>query len=428
MGDLHERLRAAGDALDEWAPIFDADAIRSRTISSELSLLDPGTAGGDDRGSDRGERPGVIRPLVVLAGVAAAVLVVLLGGVSVLRDDASTIDTGPAASVPEPVEADDGQEVQVPVLGQPLPDVPDVLELTCDGDATVLSSPRVQAQVDGVHFLVHNPHPMGVVMLDFGDPSMDFPVSPIRFGTEELVMPVRPGPTTLSCQPANMAVPTVEVEVLDPLGAYVEPALPCGAIASDSFNFGMIPVRPSVEEAVRVWAGIDEDTVLRSIRYPGGQRRDVVAETDQGEVAFRVVDFDDTGRWIAEPARWCTPGPPGRAEERDPVRVWYDTTDLERLTSLLVGLDASEEPLTADDAEHVCATVWTAASSGEQRDTPDDIDRLRAAVQAELDASIAGDCDPTRFGQPPGLLVPDGAFDELRDALVALRDAVDDRS
>ena len=179
-------------------------------------------------------------------------------------------------------------ESRVPADG-----VPTHVELDCGADGSMtLSSSLVQPGPDGVHLDVVN--------------GFDEPVSVEGFdanpGRSTWVLTNGPGTMGLACGPfsqhgSGTEPPRTSLEIVDPLGLYVDGTVPCEIESSTVVDYAEEPVDegpPPADVARDVIDGLRADDVLRLAGYPEQDRADFVVVRD-GEVvaAYGIVRFAD---------------------------------------------------------------------------------------------------------------------------------------
>ena len=153
-------------------------------------------------------------------------------------------------------------------------------------ESTELSSSSVRAQPDGVHVLVRS--------------QLDEPASVNGLGVEvepgrrSDVVSIGPGTIGVACWPysdhGSGEPPTTPLEIVDPDGLYVDPALDCsdGRFASMAIDFanpgpkaGVVPL----EEARRQIGGLSEDDQVVYGGYPEQRVRPVLVIRDEDVIA-----------------------------------------------------------------------------------------------------------------------------------------------
>lgn len=164
----------------------------------------------------------------------------------------------------------------------PAAGIPTRAELTCAADGSAsLSTDTLQPQPDGVHIRVIN---------EFDEPvSVEgFDASP---GTTKWVFSRGPGTMELTCWPfsehgSGNDPSIITLEIVDPLGLYVDGSLPCEINSSTTVEWVEEPVDegpPPFEVARKVIDGLGPDDVLRLDGYPEQEGGSVIVIRD-GEI------------------------------------------------------------------------------------------------------------------------------------------------
>jgi hypothetical protein len=204
----------------------------------------------------------------------------------------ATVSLVGCADQPSPTRDEDGAPARV--------------EIICRADgSTQLSTSSVRAQPDGVHVLVRSqleePASVNGVGVD---------VSP---GRRSDVLSIEPGTLDVACWPysqhGSTEPPTTPLEILDPDGLYVDPALACGGgtIGSTIADFvfpgpkeGIIPL----EEARRRIGGLSADDQVIYGGYPEQRARPVLVVRDDAVIASISLGLSGT-EWVRMGSSVC---------------------------------------------------------------------------------------------------------------------------
>ena len=178
----------------------------------------------------------------------------------------------------------DGPAAPGPLQGPWIPaaDIATRAELTCAADGSAsLSSDTLQPQPDGIHIRVVN--------------ELDEPVSVEGFdaspGRTNYVFATGPGTMELMCWPFSEHSSGDEpdrflLEIVDPLGLYVDGELPCQINSSTTSEYPEAPIDegpPPLDVARKVIEGLQLDDVLRVDGYPEQEGGSVIVIRD-GEI------------------------------------------------------------------------------------------------------------------------------------------------
>lgn len=164
----------------------------------------------------------------------------------------------------------------------PAPDIPTRVEVTCAADGTTtLSSDTLQPHPDGIHIRVTN---------EFDEPvSVEgFDASP---GVTNWVFSKGPGTMELMCWPFSQHSSGEEpsrfpLEIVDPIGLFVDGTLPCEIESFSSGDFVEAPVDegpPPLDVARKAIEGLRQDDILRLSGYPEQEGGSVIVIRD-GEI------------------------------------------------------------------------------------------------------------------------------------------------
>jgi hypothetical protein len=175
----------------------------------------------------------------------------------------------------------------------PVPDVATRTLLTCEADGdTALSDEAIQPRPDGIHVRVINEY--------------DEPVSVEGFdanpGVTDWVFAKGPGTMELMCWPFSQhrtgeEPPRLSLEIVDPLGLYVDGSLPCedDIRSSTTVDYFKAPVNegpPPLDVARSVIDGLRADDILRVDGYPEQKGSAIIVIRDDAIVArYGVARF-----------------------------------------------------------------------------------------------------------------------------------------
>jgi hypothetical protein len=174
----------------------------------------------------------------------------------------------------------------------PAPDIPTRAELTCATDGTsTLSTATLQPRPDGIHLRVNN--------------EFDEPVSVEGFdadpGVTDWVFSEGPGTMELMCWPfsqhesGNEPTP-VPLEIVDPLGLYVDGLLPCEITSVTTVERVQFPTDkgpPPLDIARKVIDGLQPDDILRVEGYPEEEGASVIVIRDDEIVgAYGITRYE----------------------------------------------------------------------------------------------------------------------------------------
>jgi hypothetical protein len=195
--------------------------------------------------------------------------------------------TGPASAVPT--------------------DVPDVAKIVCEADgSTTIRTPEVLVQPDGVHVHVvsrlDEPASVGIFGRDVGPGMTEF-------------VSVRPlGEVNGACYPFSQhdsgeEPPVSPIQVLDPLGTYVDGEIGCSGMSLAGIaDFAELPLEIGpvpLEDARARTEGLREDDEVVYSGYPEHPQRPVSVRRDGAVVAtFSFVTFDGE-EWFVAYSQGC---------------------------------------------------------------------------------------------------------------------------
>lgn len=190
---------------------------------------------------------------------------------------------------------------------------PSVAEVTCQEDgSTIVHTPRVRVQADGVHVIVTNRTASLMFLLALpGGPERDAPPGQ---ETEVAWDSVVPGRVGIACYPASGPAPDAPLkqtlEVVDPLGLYASPALDCppgDATQTGSLDAGAgssVALDP-IELVTQQVRGLQPTDELQMAGYPKASRGTVVAVRGEANIASFGMDRTDEG-WLFEGYEACS--------------------------------------------------------------------------------------------------------------------------
>lgn len=184
--------------------------------------------------------------------------------------------------------------------------IPARVEVICRADeSTELSTSSVRAQPDGVHVLVRS--------------QLDEPASVnglgvyVEPGRRSDVVSIGPGTIGVACWPypdhGSGEPPTTPLEIVDPDGLYVDPALDCGdgmfgSTANDFSNPGPKGGVAPLEEARSQIGGLSEDDRVVYGGYPEQRVRPVLVVRDDDVIAN--ISFGLLGNdWVQTGSNVC---------------------------------------------------------------------------------------------------------------------------
>lgn len=168
----------------------------------------------------------------------------------------------------------------------PAPDIATRTVITCGADgSTALSAETIQPNPDGIHLRVVNEY--------------DEPVSVEGFdaepGVTNWVFSKGPGTMELMCWPfsehgSGEEPPRTSLEIVDPLGLYVDGSLPCeddihSSTTVDYFKEPVDEGPPPLDVAREVIDGLRADDILRVDGYPEQVGGSVIVIRDDAIVA-----------------------------------------------------------------------------------------------------------------------------------------------
>jgi hypothetical protein len=200
------------------------------------------------------------------------------------------------AGPPTPPAADGPDDIQAP----------DTLEVRCDGETTEILTPAVQAQVDGVHVLIHNVLPderLSVTTETTGDGA-----SP---GDTTLVFPILPGTSRIRClrETEDNAMENGdwgEFTVIEPPG-WVSPQLADCPNEVYQSNIDYVVGARGVEDPLK---DAEEHFRLEGDAVEAGYRtaeeRTIVNATAEGPKESLVYVSDGSGGWLLSQTSGCS--------------------------------------------------------------------------------------------------------------------------
>lgn len=186
----------------------------------------------------------------------------------------------------------------------PAPDIATRAELTCASDGTTTLSPSaVQPQLDGVHLRVTN---------QFNEPvSVEgFDANP---GVTNWVLTQGPGTMELMCWPfsdhgSGDEPRRVPLEIVDPLGLYVDGTVPCEIDAITTVDWAKSPIDegpPPLGIARDIIKGLRPDDVLRIAGYPEQEGGSVVVIREGEIIASYGIKRFEGEPWAVVAGRAC---------------------------------------------------------------------------------------------------------------------------
>jgi hypothetical protein len=191
-------------------------------------------------------------------------------------------------------------------------------EVTCDGSATNVLTPRVAAQPDGVHIVVTNTSSVDLSLQIEGVGGDNADV-----GEHELVWPLAPGPVRVRCLDPTADAGSEggygSLEVVDPDGVYVSPELECSNAVTmfvDDFGEGVGDHDDPADVARAHLTGLADDDVVERAGYPDSPEP-VIRIVRDGVVVGRLDLFPDSqGGWLLSSLERC--------DTTDTVFGWSD--------------------------------------------------------------------------------------------------------
>lgn len=188
-------------------------------------------------------------------------------------------------------------------------DAPAVLQVACDGVATGLSASRVRVQPDGVH--IHLTATSG----DTIDVTIDDAAGMSSLGESiagrevTLVETFGPGDYSIGCGGSSASF-----AVVDPLGTYVPPNLPCDDSTGSSGTTGGIdyaegatgPLGSALDVARLELRGLEPGDVVERAGYPRAAGDAIVHVVREGQaVALLRYAPDGHGGWLIVETHTC---------------------------------------------------------------------------------------------------------------------------
>ena len=186
---------------------------------------------------------------------------------------------------------------------QPTPsETSDVVLIACDGTSTTMQTPTAAAQADGVHLRIDNTSGtnLSFQMDSLGGDNADI-------GTTDLVAQLAPGTQRVRCQDPfgdrGSAFGWVSLEVVDPNGYWVDPALDCngGMIGSSNIDYAQQPagiLDPIEAGRNALQHYIQEGDELKLAGYPESKGQRTVVLVRDGRVVASVRLQRGTVGWF----------------------------------------------------------------------------------------------------------------------------------
>jgi hypothetical protein len=188
--------------------------------------------------------------------------------------------------------------------------VPEVARVTCTADGTVVGTPTVAAQPDGVHIEIVNEldaeRAFSLTSLETG---LGFGAPP---GTTNQVIDLPPGALTVACtDPAVAAEGGEPIEVVDPEGIWVSTTLACPeqfSQVSDYIQGAEGETSDPLEAARKAIEafGLEPDDVFEPAGYPEAEVPRVRLVRDGEPLAVVDLIDDGEGKWLVGTVTGCS--------------------------------------------------------------------------------------------------------------------------
>jgi hypothetical protein len=193
--------------------------------------------------------------------------------------------------------------LKLPSPGLAVESLPSVAQVACNDQGTVVQTPQVRPQPDGLHFVVTNERgdPLAFVIRGFGGDS-------VEPGSNELVLSVPPGDTEVGCRSQDqLGDPSIfqPLTISDEDEVWTSTALDCSSAA------GSIRGSPVLEENLVAatrnhFLGLRDDDVVEPAGYPLAAEPAIRVTRAGNVIATSTFSRDGKGGWLLEAVNFCT--------------------------------------------------------------------------------------------------------------------------
>jgi hypothetical protein len=183
----------------------------------------------------------------------------------------------------------------------PPPRAVDVAHVVCQPLGTVVRTPRVNAERDGVHLAVTNLSKAELLEIRSASDDLlaEAPIEPD--GVTENVFTIPPGDVTVTCLSGRLEGRDRSAAVLDVLDTapWISPTLACGDdVDLVELTAEEIPDEPAAATAGRTVPGLRSSDTLAKPGYPNSRwHGDLLVVLREGETVGRITRAEDRGAW-----------------------------------------------------------------------------------------------------------------------------------